>query len=618
MWKIVSGLIMAVTSVSALANSNSEFQYFELTEGFKKNLKSNQHKDLDKSPLLSKAWEIIKKEGLKQANRLTEDILEYNHNFPLGRFNKPNLNWNSGVNAGLGISVGRKVEPTLMESGAKWQVYDELNVHISAYAFLTEQRDLGKIKITDENLGLYAGVFYTRKYSYVHFADSYLEGLTEKFDKLFLSFDYFRKDHFLKIAQDEVIEKSDLMTAKIGFAVQTPSVYFISGYGRGTIYSSKLSTLTYHKGRDARALRVSKLVAKPKGTTVQIGLQADFYGLLTLTLLGGEYRLDITKSTTSNMTLTKAQMDAIKKDQLLAQAFKELNSGRDPRKIEKLKSMITSTETGNRITEEMRLFLLKWGKHKGSFTEDIVLEAGENKHYFFRHGQENVRLNKSWWDGIFKASKVNVYRSRIIKNMSFEYEALNPNTPFKDIHLDKDALVSFRVSKQFHSKKDGEYYRGRAIAMIEEFDNSQAEVVTGLKERTLRGPLMVDLHAQVGKNGISHLMNMSPSELSAAFSEICTGINKCLNNLNTKMTPLSHEYQTRSTINMYQLKNFLQSVTYYTDSLQDLKVIFGSENTQINGFLESNTKDQKVFKTYFSEGANQGDGVIKDFIAKRN
>lgn len=604
--------------MSALANSKSEFQYFELTKDFKNKFSSNQNKDLDNSPLLAKAWKIIKDVGLKQANKLTEDILDYNHNFPLGRFNKPNLNWNSGINAGLGITVGRKVEPTLFETGHKWQVYDELNIHISAYAFLSEQRDLGKIKITDKNLGLYTGVFYTRKYNYIHFADSYLNGLTRKFDKLFLSFNYFRKDGFLKIAQNEVIQKSDHMTAKIGFAVQTPSVYFISGYGRGTIYSSKLSTLTYQKGQDERALRVSKLVEKPKGSIVQIGLQADFYGLLTLTLLGGEYRLDITKSTTSNMTLTKAQMDSIKKDQTLAHAFKELNNGRDPKKIERLKNLITSTENGNRITEEMHLFLLKWGKHKGSFTEDIVLETGSNKHYFFRHGQENVRLNKSWWDGIFSASKVNKYKSRIIKNMSFEYEALNPTTAFDEIHLDKNALVSFRVSKQFHAKKDGSYYRGRAIAMIEKFKNAEIEIINGLMNKTLRGPLTVDLHAQVGREGISHLMNMTTSELTTAFTSVCSSLDKCLKKLESKMAPLSHEYQTKSTISMYQLKNFLQSVTYYSDSLQDLKSIFGSENTQINGFLESNTKDKKLFKTYLSEGNDQGSGVIKDFIAKHN
>lgn len=609
--------ITLLMSLSQFSLADQNFKYFELTDSFQKSLKTKNLKDLDTSPLLAKAWALIKKTGLRQANKLTEDILDFNKTFPLGKYNVPGLDWNSGVAGGFGVTVGRRVEPTLNSNGPKWQVYDELNVHISAFAFLTEQRDLGKIKISDKNLGLYAGVFYTRRYNYIHHADSYAKGLTQKFDKLFLSFNYFRKSNFLAISPEEVISKTDLMTAKIGFAIETPSVYFISGYGRGTIYSSKLSTLTYHKTNEAQGLKVSKLVAKPRGTSIQIGLQADFYGLLTLTLLGGEYRLDITKSTTANMALNSTQMNAIKTEPTMALAFKRLNNGMDPKKSSVLLPLITSTEEGNRITEEMRLFFLKWGKHKGSFTEDIVLSRASNKYYFFRQGQENVSLNKSWWDGVFNASKVNKYRSRVVKNMSLEYQALNPKTPFEDIHLNKDALISFRISKQFHAKKDGEYYRGRASSLIENFKGLDAKIVTGLKDRTLRGPLVVDLDAQVGQSGIAHLMNLSPNQLDVAFSKVCSESSKCEKGLSSKMSPLSQEYQTKKTIGMYSLKRFLQSVTFYTSELQSLRELFGAKNVQVNGTLQTTTAtDSKVFKTYLAEGTGQGSGVIKDFLAK--
>lgn len=611
-------LLTILISMSQTSLAEQKFKYFKLTESFQKSLKAKNPKDLDTSPLLGKAWALIKKTGLKQANKLTEDIVDFNKTFPLGKYNVPGLDWTSGVAGGFGVTVGRRVEPTLNSNGPKWQVYDELNVHISAFAFLTEQRDLGKIRITDKNLGLYAGVFYTRRYNYIHYADSYIKGLTQKFDKLFLSFNYFRNDNFLAIAPEEVISKSDIMTAKIGFALETPSVYLISGYGRGTIYSSKLSTLTYHKTSAARQkLKVSKLVAKPRGTTIQIGLQADLYGLLTLTLLGGEYRMDITKSSTANLELSKSQVKAIKKNPEFAKAFKRLNKGMDPKKNNILLPLISSTEEGNRITEEMRLFFLKWGKHKGSFTEDIVLSRDGNDYYFFRHGQESVGLNKSWWDGIFNASKVNKYKSRIVRNMSFEYKALNPSTPFRDIHLNKDALISFRISKQFHAKKDGKYYRNKAASLIENFQNIDFKIVNGLRNKTLRGPLMVDLDAQVGRAGIAYLMNLSPNQLDVAFDKLCSNSSKCEKSLSSRMAPLAHEYATKKTIGMYSLKRLLQGITYYSKKLQDLKAIFGSKNVQITGALQTTTNTSgKLFKVYVADGEGQGSGVIKDFISK--
>lgn len=607
-------------SLNFSALANQEFKYFELTDSYKTSLKkkTKKLKDPETSPLLSKAWKLIKTEGLRQANKLTADILDFNKNFPLGKYSVPGLDWSSGVAGGFGIDVGRRVEPTLDPNGPKWQVYDELSINLSAFAYLSEQRDLGKIKISDKNLGLYTGVFYTRRYNYIHYANSYREGLTKKFDKLFLSFNYFREANFLAIAPNEVISKTDLMTAKIGFALQTPSVYFISGYGRGTIYSSKLSTLTYHKDHLGRNLNVTKLVARPKGTNIQIGLQADFFGLLTLSLLGGEYRLDITKSTISNMSLNPSKIQAIKRDPAMALAFRRLNKGMDPMKSNTLLPLISSVEEGNRITEEMRLFFLKWGKHKGSFTEDIVLSRNGNRFYFYRHGQENVALNKSWWDSFFNARKVNKYKSRAISNMSLEYQAMNPKTPFENIHLNKEALISYRISKQFHAKKNKYAYRNEAVNLMKDFAGIDSKIVNGLRNSTLRAPLLVDIDAQISTNGINYLLNLSPSQLVVAFGKVCSGLNNCTKQLAAKMKPLYHEYQTRKTINISQLKDLLQSITHYTTKLHALKELFGRFNVQVSGTLQASTSTAgKSFKIYVTDGFGQGNGIIKDFIERK-
>ena len=44
------------------------------------------------------------------------------------------------------------------------------------------------------------------------------------------------------------------------------------------------------------------------------------------------------------------------------------------------------------------------------------------------------------------------------------------------------------------------YIMGNFILIIEKFKGLDSKIINGLKDRTLRGPLMVDLDAQVGQD----------------------------------------------------------------------------------------------------------------------
>ena len=78
------------------------------------------------------------------------------------------------------------------------------------------------------------------------------------------------------------------------------------------------------------ALRVSVRNSKLTGTSLQIGLQADFYKLLKITLLSGEYRVNISKSHTTNLKFTDSDVERIKSDHELQNAIRKLNKGKNP------------------------------------------------------------------------------------------------------------------------------------------------------------------------------------------------------------------------------------------------------------------------------------------------
>lgn len=617
-------IILVMLLIPSVHAKTHEFENFKLTKQFKRKL---GQKDLSSG--LERVWQKIQTDGYKVFNKLTEDIIDFNEDFALGPINSPDLKWSAGINGELSIVVGRKVEPTL--DSDRWRVLDQVKILINARTFLRNLRDAGDIEISDASLKLFAGVKFSRVYNYSHFAESYLDGLKSNLHKLFFSFNYFRSTNFTEIEDGDVVTKEDFLSADAKFSLTTPSAYFMTGYGRGSIYYSKLGNISYHRPLpenrygELDTVRMSFNVTELKGASLQISLQADFYELLNLTFLGAEYKLNYTKSSTTNMTFGDEDLINIKTNYDLESAFNKINNGKNPTKLEAVKEYITSSEEGNRVSEDLELFAFMWGKYVGNSTESLVFETNHGTHYMYRHSQERLNLVKSWWDGIINADNVTKYKTRMIENMVFEYEAYDPEKPFEEVYLDMPGNISFRLSKEYKTKKDKNSYRKKAQKLISDFKNIDGEIFAALKSNDLKGPLKVDLNAQVGKNGITYLVESDDLRLAEAFEVICAGkivdggnvsnsTQKCLDNLTSSFSKVSHTYRTNKTVHLASLKDFLLEVSRYSKSFADLKMLFGSDNVQLYGYLKAKTYSSVDFQTFFKDGESQGYGVIKDFV----
>lgn len=617
-------ILMAVFATSVFAER--DFKYFKLKSDYQAKLVESglavRNVDGNKvSPIFDKLWAKIKEEGLEQVNKLTEDILKYNEDFKLGDLNKPRIDWESSVEGEFGIIVGRRVDPTL--DSDNWQVRDVLEVSISASTFLKQMREGGIIDITDEKLKLFADISFSRTYTYHHFASSYKNGLTKNFSKLFLGFNYFRKSNFIDIEDGEVITKDDFLGANLKLSVSTPSMYFMSGQGKGSIYLSKLNTISYHRPlpQDRYGLndimRASRRTTKVTGASLQLDLQADFYSLLTITILGAEYTIDMTKSNVANMTFGTQDLKLMESDQSYKDAIVDFNRGRNPSKIGLLSEYITSSEEGSRISEQLDLYAMIWGKHIGTATEAIVFDSEHGTRYLFRHNHERTKLVKSFWDGMFRAGNMSRYNERTIENMVFEYESNGAEIDFEDVDLQLPANISFRISKEYRTKKHKSSYTKKVLALVNTFENVDGGLVVGLQDGTLKGPYTLDLHGQVGVNGLNKLIHMRMSSLKGRLIKICSSTKtptKCFDKLLSQFLKVSPDNPLHFTVNLKNLKEFLQSVSSYAKSFKALKILFGEENVQLYGYLQSKTNSDMGFHTFFKEGDSQGLGVIKDLL----
>ncbi len=625
MKKLLTLLISLLTVYTLQAQ---EFEHFEITDQLKNKISKQNQRKLDLAPIIKNIWEKLKDYGVDQVNNLTKEILDYKQDFSLGELNTPGFNWDI-ASGNAHVRLGRTLEPAF--NNDKWNVVDQIQVSISARTFLEQLKEEGDIEITDANLKMFSAVRFKRTYTYRHTADTYLKGLTTEFDKLLFSFLKFHETRFTELDAGDLVRRDDFLSADVTLSVDTPSVYSLSGYGKGTLYYSKLSSLIYQRPESNdrsydEALRVSVRNSKVTGTSLQIGLQADFYKLLKLTLLSGEYRASISSSHTTNLKFSEHDVEMIKQDENLKEALKLVNKGQNPSGSLVLMPYITSQQDSMRIDESLALQALVWGKHWGNSTEQMTFETRYGKRYFYRHQQERVAMNRSILQFLFANKNLSKFNTREVENMAFEYEVDSTDAKFEDTVLPLPARATYRISKEFMATKNYKKYREKAKNWIERFEQIDQGLVTGIEDGELQGPFVLNLHAQVGVNGVNHLIHQDVLDLGDAFEIVCTGKDQqdgvklgkdeteCIEKLQGQYTVLHNDVVFHNEVSLPSFKDFLETVSNNAVGFSVLKSLFGEENVQIYGSFKAETKDNKPFLTYLKEGIGQGFGLIKDFI----
>jgi hypothetical protein len=197
----------------------------------------------------------------------------------------------------FGISLNRTLAPDLFSS-SRWIVTDTFTIHIDASKVLTRLKNEKAIDINEKNLAMFAGIVFERKFTWFHFANSYEEGLTTHFEKLFFPFKGVSLNSIQNLSNEEFITKEDSISINSGAFVSAPVYSGVSVIGGALAKFQKLSKMELtRKSSDfggADQLMLSFEKSKTIVAGVSLSLQADFLKLLRMTLLSYDfsYKLD--------------------------------------------------------------------------------------------------------------------------------------------------------------------------------------------------------------------------------------------------------------------------------------------------------------------------------------
>ena len=159
--------------------------------------------------------------GKQQASKILKDK---------GENGDTGFSWGKGY-ADFSVHATRSLTPDLFHDG-QWIITDLFEILIDAQGLLSNLQDEGLIEISNIKMKAYAGMVFKRSYRHVHFSNSYVEGLSTDFDKLFLGFMKFFDHSYLDLEEYEFIEKKDSISTQVGGQNTRPYLWAYFRCGR--------------------------------------------------------------------------------------------------------------------------------------------------------------------------------------------------------------------------------------------------------------------------------------------------------------------------------------------------------------------------------------------------
>jgi len=144
--------------------------------------------------------------GLDEITRIDR----LNREFNLGKENFSGFSWQKPFGT-VQVYVDRQVTPNLYTEGPhdQWLVQDTFSFEVEATTFLESLRQEKLARMSEREVGAFAGVTFKRVYTYYHYAPSYQAGLTSDLSKLFLPFTRFNQSGIENLAHNEIIKRED-------------------------------------------------------------------------------------------------------------------------------------------------------------------------------------------------------------------------------------------------------------------------------------------------------------------------------------------------------------------------------------------------------------------------
>jgi hypothetical protein len=622
---------------------------------------------LDLNPLYAEILAEMNNSYNDIGTRLSQGVIGYNQSGPIAGLNTIGFTYQQPF-FGFSIIAKRNLAPDVFDD-KRWIVTDEFRIIVEAHKMFGDLKDKGYIDMTEAQLGGFAGMSFQRVYTYTHFANSYLEGLTGRFDKLFLAFKYMRGRDYLELSPYEIITMEDYLSAKAGLIATYPIYANITASAGVLAKFDKIAKVTLQsvgaedllgrpQGNNPERLRISVEKTKSARVGVVASIQADFLNFLRVTLLSYELHYEYGHSYKTYVTLHADDMAAVQNNpEQEAEIGKMLRGSWGNPLI--IAPYIESEEERITQTVNSKYLILLMGGNRQSQTEQVQVAKDGVLKMFFRHHYENTNFVQ---DPLSKLISIVIssilkmdYKPSLLasesKYVHMEYESwrnLVKEEKVYDVSLKQEDYENIMVTLE------GEYYARRTTGWLNgKFKERAMEwmatypvpevVVNNVKSNYLRGPLRINTKLQLKNAGVIYFHELSLEQIAHVILEICDDYPLRSNLLSGKMSEmvlgpraqcqwaLQKKYVSYrqevdkqlkknpgstvlQIIPLWKFKDLLRNLNIYAKNKAYMDELFGAENVFFYGRLEAKTKAGVPFETYFNQGKFKGPGLAEGFV----
>lgn len=445
--------------------------------------------------------------------------------------------------ANFSVSVDRNLAPDLFDD-KRWIVTDNFIVDIDASKVIGSLREAGMINMSEQNFAAFTGIVFKRKFTWVHYAKSYEEGISTKFEKLFLPFYALKLSNVADLLTNEMVFKEDSISIKAGGVVTAPLYSGVTGSAGILAKFEKLDRIEVVSFGDSR-LQISSEKSNISTVGFNLAAQADFLKILRLTLLSYDFSYELKSSYKIYLNINQLELSGHNAELPIAMEIAKILKNREGN-LDILAPYIISEEKRNSQTIQHKYNFLLLGNQKSSKTQQIeIVKDGKVKN-FFRHYYEKMRytedlLSRFFSSIVFALTNSDISATQLasdIKKVTIEYdsernllenrESINIQNEFQDNSQNESSneqKLSMTFKSDFKTKKTtgirGKKYKERAVFILERFSGVDPIALDMIESGELKAPFHIEGNYQVNIDGIRYFNKQPVGQVFNHFDGLC-------------------------------------------------------------------------------------------------
>ncbi|GEM_PF-4452926 len=600
--------------------------------------------DDDESALYKEITDYLDNKYDSIGDEESSKIIGYNKVLKLGESNFAGFIWEKAF-AHFQVGVDRQISPDLFDAN-RYIVCDKFILKINASTYLSNLKDAGLIDFTSKQIGAFAGITFTREYVYTHFSASYVDALTEDYEKLFLSFIKFKDNNYLELDPGEIITKNDSITTAAGGVITIPGEYANVEIGalvenENIAYASVQRPVESDLSSRDEYVRINYKSSKIRELTVEAELAVDFFKLIKLTLLSYESSSTTTEMNELCLSFSTNDLPILQEGGQLSLSVSnllQLKRKKFSEYVVELAPYIVSKERRTAEDLNSQYGFLLYGGIKSVDTSHVEIKKGDVEKIFFKNKVKQVSYVKNpsypvveaiLKSGVF-TSLFTKYKYVSEKELSIEYAV---DSEFKDVNYNSENDIVIPEKGEYslninffmkHMKTKsalGSKYIKKFTSFIKDYTTLNGELCEYIENGKFIGPVDIESKLSIQQGGVTHLLRHNNDELFGYFKDICgyksfwSGVaaRECYQDLRDSYATLKNHNQSYDNLPLMDFRSFIAKVNKYASNVGVYKYLFGANYIFINGSFYAMSATGVGYKTFFKDGQFVGLGVIDNY-----